>query len=76
MLCDENDLLLGFFCLLCCVFILKLGGFGECLLNVWVEFFLENKFMLNVVLKYGDLIGVLCGFCNVDNVEMEGSYWC
>lgn len=32
--------------------------------------------MSNVVLKYGDLTGVLCGPCNVDNVETGGSYWC
>lgn len=77
--CDENDSPcspLGFLCPLCRVFIPKPGGFGECPPNAWVELFPENKFMSNVVLKYGDLTGVLCGPCNVDNVETEGSYWC
>lgn len=76
MSCDENDSPLGFLCPLCRVFIPKPGGFGECPPNAWVELFPENKFMSNVVLKYGDLTGVLCGPCNVDNVETEGSYWC
>lgn len=74
--CDENDSPLGFLCPLCRVFIPEPGGFGECPPNAWVELFPENKFMSNVVLKYGDLTGVLCGPCNVDNVETEGSYWC
>lgn len=76
MSCDENDSPLGFLCPLCRVFIPEPGGFGECPPNAWVELFPENKFMSNVVLKYGDLTGVLCGPCNVDNVETEGSYWC
>lgn len=74
--CDENDSPLGFLCPLCRVFIPEPSGFGECPPNAWVELFPENKFMSNVVLKYGDLTGVLCGPCNLDNVETEGSYWC
>lgn len=74
--CVENDSPLGFLCPLCRAFIPEPEGFGECPPNAWAELFPENKFMSNIVLKYGDLTGVLCGPCKVDNAETEGSYWC